>query len=71
MEPLTLSPRSPFSPCKGKKKQIRAGLGSLPACSNGKAEHAGQSPSSVVSGHMHAMCLCTLPSVSNSSCMCM
>lgn len=28
----------------------------------------GQSPSSVVSGHMCAMCLCTLPSTSNSSC---
>lgn len=26
-QPLTLSPRSPFSPCRGKKKQIRAVLG--------------------------------------------
>jgi len=41
VEPLTLSPRSPFSPCEGKKNQVRTGLGSsdVPLKQKGNRAH--------------------------------
>lgn len=64
VEQLTLSPRSPFSPCKGKKQQVRAGLSSFHDPLNGEEEHAGYSPLSAASGQGDVP-PCTLPSTSS------